>query len=386
MTSILSPGRITNTSTMKAYASFLVLMFAAKCILGQTGNLTVNVSNVAGGNSSLPGIAGQVVLYSSTWTPLSTKNLSSSNSVTFLSQSYGTYNYEVYHAPSSSSSLFGSEFWGGANVSINSSSQTSSFTRNMPYGLSMQVYANGQNVTGGSVTLGTQIEVRVVIKNPINYSQNCKARIVLDRSKTASYDFDLETSSSTVTSNSTSTFTKTMTPTTAGDYYGCFGTKTYVNTSYQITDGWGWISGKLITIIEPKCNLTVNVSNVSGGSSSIPGSNGTVDLYNSSGSLVSSQSTSSSNAASFPNLAYGTYSYKVYHDPPSSSSIFGEEYWGEKSNVSLATTSVSSPFTRYLPYCSSLKVFHNGQEITYGSIPAGTPIEIRIVLTNPSAT
>ncbi|MBU2431949.1 MAG: Ig-like domain-containing protein [Proteobacteria bacterium] len=137
-----------------------------------------------------------------------------------------------------------------------------------------------------------------------------------------------------------------------------------------------------------KGNLTITVRNINGSSTPIPGAYGSVELYNSSNQLVSSQGTSSSGVATFTNITPGSgYWYKVFHK--TTQTIFGTEYWGQKSGINLVSgTMTNEIFTRNMPYCVSVRAYNNStnQDITGGNITLGTAVRIELTIQNPSST
>jgi hypothetical protein len=152
--------------------------------------------------------------------------------------------------------------------------------------------------------------------------------------------------------------------------------------------GWGTTFSNpyyFVTSVSTQENLTITVKNINGSSTPVPGSYGTVELYNSGNQQVSSQSTNSIGIATFINIAPGSgYWYKVFHK--TTGTIFGTEYWGQKSGINIVSgTTINENFTRNMPYGASVRAYNNStnQDITGGSVAAGTIVRVEFTIQNP---
>ncbi|APF20287.1 Sulphatase-modifying factor protein [Caldithrix abyssi DSM 13497] len=355
----------------------------------QYGDLTVEVKNIDGTSTPYPGDNGRVQLYNSE-TLVASDNTDANGNAYFSNIEEGSgYYYKVYHTPDDPNNIFGEEYWGKEeNVTIyGNTTNYSEFTRNMPYGQDIKVYKNGEDVTGQSVTAGTELEFRITVTNPNVNNYYARTRLVLDRNKSESYDYDNTSSGQIVYGNNgEKTFIFYVTLNDEGDYYRALSTQTDVDGGYRNTDGWGWIEQPIITIENQYGDLTVEVKNIDGTSTPYPADNGRVQLYNSEGVLIATDNTDANGNAYFSNLDAGSgYYYKVYHTPDDPNNIFGEEYWGKKENVTIyGNTTNYSEFTRNMPYGQDIKVYKNGEDVTGQSVTAGTELEFRITVTNPN--
>jgi hypothetical protein len=344
-------------------------------------DLSVTLKNANGSSTPIPGTYGDVLLYDNNWNFVDDDNSNSSGVCNINNIPYGTYNYEVYH--DNGTTIFGNEYWGTkSNINLNSVNHSSTFTRNMPYVEEVKVYANNIDVTSGSVSLGTPLQIRIKIKNINSSIQNCKPKFVLDRDKTLSYDYSyIPTSSTSIYSGLTNTYTINHTPSQAGDYYGVAGVYTLVNGNFIITDGHAWNNNPLVTISSPIGNLNITLKNADGSSVPLPGANATVKLYDNNWTYLSNDNSNSSGICNFNNLSFGTYYYEAYHND--GTTIFGSEFWGGAS-VSINSSSNSSVFTRHTPYIEEIKVFANNVDVTSGSVPLGTPMQLKVKIKNIS--
>ena len=130
-------------------------------------------------------------------------------------------------------------------------------------------------------------------------------------------------------------------------------------------------------------NLVVTVKNINGTSTPYPGNNGVVTVYldnNNKGS-----GTTVNGVATVSNLTNGSgYSYTVYHN---GGTIFGSEYWGQETNVTISG-STSKTFNRGEPYGKGVHIYNvsTGAEVTNGSVVAGTTLRVELEVANPNGT
>ncbi|MBC8343081.1 MAG: hypothetical protein H8E61_03770, partial [Bacteroidetes bacterium] len=128
--------------------------------------------------------------------------------------------------------------------------------------------------------------------------------------------------------------------------------------------------------------LTVTVNNVPGGLPGIPGDNGIVELYDTAG-IYLQQANTLNGVATFSNIIDGNgYSIKVFHNPIPAT-IFGEEYWGRKTNINVNGPAFES-FIRNMPYGANIKVYQENQDVTNQTVPTGTPLLFQVHINNPN--
>lgn len=354
-------------------------------IIPDEGDLDVTVYNVSGGSSSLPGTNGDVKLYDKNWKFVDSDGTNSSAKSSFHDIASGTnYNIEAYHE---GGTIFGDEYWaskGGITISAGKKT-TTTIRRDMPYSTDVTLEVGGKSVALGSdIPKGKTITIKVKVVNPNSSSITVKPRLVIDRNKTSSYDYDQKASASSVSSSRT--FTYTYTPASTGSYYHAVGVESYVNSSYVVTDGTAWTSNKLFSILPDEGKLVTSINNVSGGSSSYPGSDGVVVLYDKNNKQVASKTTNSSAVATFSDIPTGTgYTYEAYHK---GGTLFGDEFWGSKSGISIDfNKTTNSSFTRDMPYSTDVTLEVGGKSVALGSdIPLGKSITIKVKVVNPNST
>ena len=129
--------------------------------------------------------------------------------------------------------------------------------------------------------------------------------------------------------------------------------------------------------------FTVAVQNVAGGNPALPGANGVVNLYSTPSSPAIIRNTDANGVAVFPDMVNASgYFIKVYHNP-NPATIFGTEFWGQRSGITLPGDS-SISFTRNYPYISeSIKVFNGTANVTGQSVFPGTPLSYKVTVKNP---
>jgi len=435
-----------------------------------TGTITVTVRTTDGTSNPLPGSNGGVTLYDNNWNYIAHATTNSNGVASFFNRPYGTYYIEAYHNPNPAT-IFGTEFWGSKSVSHNSASTSTILQRYLPYCYDVKVFNNATNVevTDQSVPLGTTLKFKVYIKNPNTVSNNVKARIVVDRSQSASYDYDTISSASLISGNNgTYIYEFTYTPTIIGTFYRSIAALTDVNNgNYVYTDGWFWSGNPIITVLQQvpdpyispisgtypaphqvsiSCSdasatiryttnntaptssstqysgpfnlsagtytvrakafrtgyldsneaeartysvlstgsITVEVRNIDGTSTPIPGANSNVKLYDNSWNYLDQVNTNANGIATFINRVYGSYFVKAYHIP-NPSTIFGSEYWGSKS-ITHNSSNTLTILQRLMPYCYDIKAFDNATntEITGQSVALGTSVKFKVYVRNPN--
>ncbi|MFP4288424.1 MAG: PKD domain-containing protein, partial [Bacteroidales bacterium] len=366
-----------------------------------TGNLSVTVNNIPGGDNSLPGNNGVIKLWNSSGDLVATTN-TNNNIASFNNIPTGSgYFYRVFH--NTSATMFGEEFWGDdGGVSITEGNTTiRTFERNRPHAIwdvnESNVHTQlinletGEFVTWGEVPLGTPLQIKLTAKNPNNSTQSVKKRLVLKRDGSVVKD---ETSGSvSISSNGTHQFTFNYTPTQLGAYHIASAVLVDLLGNYVPSDGSLDSDVPFFSVYEPTGNLSITVNNIPGGDNSLPGNNGTVKLWNSSGDLVATTSTNN-NIASFNNIPTGSgYFYRVFHN--TSATMFGEEFWGDDGGVSITEGNTTiRTFERNRPHAiwdvnesnvhTQLINLETGEFVTWGEVPLGTPLQIKLTAKNPN--
>jgi len=302
----------------------LLLLFVVISSFVHAATIYVNVKNV---NGSL--VQGAYVkLYNSSWGLIKTGYTNSSGMATFALLDYGTYHYEVYYTGEEQ------EFWGSEeNISLQSPTLTSNFTRYWPYRYSY-------STPSSSVYTGNQVSFEITVKNKVSFSRNVKVEIWVDRSKSSSWDFNQISSAQSISSNGTKTFTFNYTPSSTGTYYWKMNVLSYNDGSgsYIITDSYSWAS--TFTANTQESDLDIFVKNVDGNYVE----NAYVKLYDENWNFEDDDYTNSSGRADFNNLEYGTYHYEVFYTGDA------QEFWGGDENININSSSESETFTRNWPY------------------------------------
>jgi uncharacterized membrane protein len=224
-----------------------------------TSTLAVQVKNINGTSSPVPGANGVVELYSSTNQLISTQATNASGLATFTNVAPSTgYSLRVYHNPPASTTIFAKEYW-GRKTSINitaGATLNESFIRNMPYSLALRAYnsATSEDVTGKTVASGTTVRLELTIQNPNvegSSSQSVRGRVVLDRNKDSNYDVDQTSSTAQIVHAGSSTrFSYTFAPQNSGQYFFAVAALSNVDGRDVVTDGWQWSSTPLFTVAD----------------------------------------------------------------------------------------------------------------------------------------
>ena len=226
-----------------------------------SGSLYLNISNISGYNQDIPGPNGRVQLYNSAGKFITEKQTGSWAYVYIDDIPAGTgYDADIYHFPHDPSTIFGAEFWGTkGNIEITNGKTTSTdFERDQPFKLSIKVFKNGVDVTGGDLNIDEEISVTVTIKNPGSDTKYCRAQCVLDQNKTAPYDFNSKSGKNIIYGNSSKEFTFSFTPVKIGQYFSAVGTWTasWIFSESKITDGDAWYQSPLFNAIDPTKEIT----------------------------------------------------------------------------------------------------------------------------------
>jgi pimeloyl-ACP methyl ester carboxylesterase len=212
------------------------------------GAITIQLSNIPGGLSTIPGANGWVRLFESAGVQIGTEQATdASGRATFSDIQPGSgYYVTAGHTPSLPSP-FGREYWGKSEgVTVATGGVTTlGLTRNQPYVSSYRVLTENTNedVTGKTVFPGTVLRIEIQITNPNAASQQVRPRIVIDRDKGGSYDVDYEpTTYQSIAAYGGTVVNTALTykPEGLGDYSVAVGVKTQVNGDPVLTDGWSW--------------------------------------------------------------------------------------------------------------------------------------------------
>ena len=131
-------------------------------------------------------------------------------------------------------------------------------------------------------------------------------------------------------------------------------------------------------------DLVVQVYNIDNTSTPIPGANGIVKLFNSDNVLIGEQKTTQNGFATFTNIPEGSgYYYQVYHNTTKPSTIYGQEYWGTQTGVTVnANQSTPNSFTRNQPYCGKISIFNGTKDVTGQSIEPNTQLKVKLQIIN----
>ena len=394
-------GGFETAPSNKQEAEVIIKSFSFKKVIN-SGNLSIALKNIDNTSVPLPGANGKLLLYNSD--NIYQNKYSKTDATgdgTFSNLNFGDYIVEAYNIPTgNNTTIFGEEYWGKKSITHYSAMTSATIDRDMPYlgGYKIINVATGQDVTGKSVSAGTQLRIDVNVINPNTETQKIKVRLVADRDKlqVSGYDIDNSSEESTINGKDGSTNgiaikSILFTPNQPGEYYGAIGVQTSTNgTNYAYTDGSSWKS-KFITVTNttPTGGLTVTVKNVPDGNASLPGTNGVVELYKKgANSPFDTKRTNQNGVASFTGIPVGDgYSYKVFYDSQNKSSPFEKEYWGLQQNITInADQTANSSFDRNMPYGGDIKIYNGTTDVTGQTVEPGTPLTVKYTIFNPSTS
>ena len=214
--------------------------------------LTVTVNNIPAGDPNVPGANGRVALYNSIGVKIDSQSTSSYRVATFANVPVGSgYSYRVYHIPSNPSTPFGQEYWGQrTNLTIGAIGAVETFIRNQPFGNTIRVFQGNTDVTGQTVTSGTQLMVKFLLKNPSSMPQNANGNVRVDRDKQSVIDFDLWGNGfESIPANGTLEQSMMWTPTVAGSYFAAGGVDVSGGGTPVFSDGGPWGGQPIISIV-----------------------------------------------------------------------------------------------------------------------------------------
>jgi uncharacterized protein (TIGR02145 family) len=163
-----------------------------------------------------------------------------------------------------------------------------------------------------------------------------------------------------------------------GNYYiavALYSTSTYT---------YDYAFGK-VTINPLTGNLKISVKNIDGTGTPLPGNEGRIKLFNSSGIQIGTEkSTDDLGEVTFSDIPAGSgYYYEVYHDPINPPTPFGREYWGKRTDLNITSNGVTESFTRNQPYGGEIRVFNGVTDVTGQTVQTGIPLTIKYRIYNP---
>ena len=132
-------------------------------------------------------------------------------------------------------------------------------------------------------------------------------------------------------------------------------------------------------------DLIVQVQNIDNTSVPAPGSNGIVKLYDSANLLISTQQTDQNGSVTFVGIPVGSgYYYQVFHQPNNPATIYGQEYWGSKTDIQIVEAQTTTTiFKRNQPYNGTVKVYDGSTDVTGQEVELGTTLRIEQQNINP---
>ena len=377
------------TVTNPGFISKLKMIVQYDLAHSTTGELRIFLLDAEGWGQ--PGTNAYVGLYDESGQFKGQQQADGSSHVAFSALPAGTgYRYAVNFQKASTP--FGTQYWGERNgITIPSGTAVQdTFTRNMPVGITVNIYDNSTNmsVESKSVTPGTNLRIELEVKNPNSVGalqRTAKGLVIVDRDKAEPYD---ENEISTGSIYAVGQIRKTLfyfTPTAAGDYYLVGGVKTVVGGVDIITDGGKWSSAPYFWIEGgTKGRVVATLNNVPGWGD--PKTYGRIELYSSGGQLLASQQTDTNSQTTFANVSAGAgyycRGYSMHFPDPSP---YGEQQWSRSAPFSVsagATTTIVLP--RNLPYCTAINIYANSADVYGGSVPLGTQLRIELGVLNPS--
>jgi len=151
-----------------------------------------------------------------------------------------SYYFEAYYEGTNAFDSLG-ELWASATMTVNTPAAALTLRRNYPYAQSLRVYRVSDNVdvTGASVVVGTQLQLRTVVNNARSSSQSTSVQMRADIDKASPYDFDQMAAAQPIPAGGNAIFSLNFTPSTTGTFYGAV--KTNVIPGGK-TDSWNWFT------------------------------------------------------------------------------------------------------------------------------------------------
>lgn len=139
--------------------------------------------------------------------------------------------------------------------------------------------------------------------------------------------------------------------------------------------------------VTPVGDLEVTVQNINAASVPLPGPNATVWIRDNNDQLIETAPTDNNGVARFSGIvAANGYSIEVRHDPHDPTTIFGEEYWGKMTGITVnANPDNAVTFRRNMPFDAEFDVFNNstGQQVNGQTVASGTELRLELTIWNP---
>jgi len=223
-----------------------------------SSRLTVNVKNTPGYNLPPCGGTIKVKLWdgNNNYVGSESKTYSggeSSVQVTFDNLANGDYYFEVSQTPNAGLEL--EEFWGGDWVTV-SGTTTTTFERHTQWLSDIKINELSPYGNDIEVDVGDAVHVDLTVKNDEAATKDVKARLLLDRSKSSSYDFDWTAGPVNIASNGNGYFGYDYSPDNTGTYYFVVIVYGYYNNKYTVVDQHEWYRA-FDSITPPKSDLIV---------------------------------------------------------------------------------------------------------------------------------
>ena len=213
--------------------------------ISNVGSLTVTVQDVE--NWGPLRSTGQVSLFNAAGTLVDSQMTNSSGVATFINiQSDTGYSYAVID---NRATVFGPAYWGkrtGLTIPPDAI-VNETFNRNLPYAAFARVYnvSAEQEVTGGTISVGTPLRIELEIKNPNNAGSAIHlvgGRVLLDRNQEPTFDFDSTVAPvyQSVPGGGTTIVNYYFVPRDTGVYRYALTVITDVNGTPQMTEATNW--------------------------------------------------------------------------------------------------------------------------------------------------
>ncbi|MBL7049075.1 MAG: S8 family serine peptidase [Nitrospira sp.] len=200
------------------------------------GDLQVTVNNVSGGNPVVPGDQATVNLFDSGSNSVTSASTNTSG-VALLSNIPVGNNY-YYQVNVNSLSGLGHEYWGQkTGVTINPATNTSTFTRYMPWGEGVRFYDGSTDITSGSVSVNTLVTPKVWVSNGDSSSHSVSVQLVI-RYNSSSTVYD-QTITQSVSGNTNGHLFEFVGINSSTD--GAFEYSIRVKSDGVDTDLWDWV-------------------------------------------------------------------------------------------------------------------------------------------------
>jgi peptidoglycan/xylan/chitin deacetylase (PgdA/CDA1 family) len=241
--------RILSIVLLAMLVLFPVLFPTHSGLASATTSLTFYVKNV-NGNLVTDGNA-VVKRYSSNWVLIDQMATDSSGKAVWTNIPVDTYNFETYY-----NGKGGQEYWGDVSITLGSSATTFTFTRFMPFCLSVWIGdTNGNAKT--SFKAGETVRTRFTIKNNCNYALSCKVNGIWDRDQLLPWDFNQTTASSSVggtggTLDLTLDYTIPANASTGTMRLAYWVWTQLLNGNTIVTDSWNWTTYTINVSGNPK--------------------------------------------------------------------------------------------------------------------------------------